>query len=629
MHLIYLYIGDFRCLKNASLNFDLNYKFKVIDHKICLVSELPDKINLSDFFSFNERDDRGCISNINAIIGPNGSGKTTLAFVLQQLAKGMPVPGDCIAIFKNDARDKGGKELYCCASVDKGRKEYELEDRLVSRCEIGPFRMWRTMIYYSPVYSAVHPIIGDQGKVYDVSTTAQIRKMPNVYLQEQGGRRELKASAVYDAIETRSILELLNESKARGLFSVMPVGLRFAPSKYALAVYQQEALSTQVLENDLRVMLDSPEFDEDDIDRAAVFGRVITWAVNTGRSALAFALYAIGVVRTAFNKSENLYNRRFAFYAKELYVFCKTRLMDAQNDSEALLRIDEFLGKEAEKNGNLNDWYRGISIGGLIEGAKTVFNMIGSLPFSSRSDYKMGALYHDFLLTSSGEGLATDKILSLMSSHSKSAMGMDYLEFSLDPPVSSGEAAFLSMFGRILNALRELRCTQESIFPALVFLDEGETTLHPSMQRSLVSNFIRFCEHCTEDMDIQIIFASHSPTLLSDIPKDNVCFLLGNDKESNFQEEDIEKWPNTFGANIFDLYRLAFNQSKGTTGEFATRKIYNALADVASVVKSRVECTCTANTHQSLNSATKEVLSQIGDPVIRKYLDCLKTGGLI
>lgn len=618
MHLVFLYLGNFRCLKKVSFNFDLNYTFEVQDHKICLKSELKDTFDLSRFFSLNERNgrDKGCISNINAIVGPNGSGKTTLAFVLQQLAKGMPVSGDCIAIFKNDARDKDEKEFYCCSSIDKGRIEYELDERLQSRCGIGPFRLWRTMIYYSPIYSAVHPIVGEKGKVYDVSTTAQIRKMPSVNLKEGESNRGIKASAIYDTVETRSILELLNESKMKGFFSVMPVGLRIKPSQYALAIYQQDALAAQNQRVELDTLLENKEFDEDDEKRAVVFGRILSWAVNTGRLALAFALYANGVVRTSFDKSENLYYRRLAIFAKELYVFCKTKLMSSRNDKEVLASIDEFLKVEMSNNEDYNDWHRGTSLVGVIAGAKEVFNTIGNLPFSNYSDYKMGPLYLDFLMASSDGMPIADRILKLMSNHSESAMGMDYLEFTLDPPLSSGEASMLSMFGRVLNALRELRCTQASIFPVLIFLDEAETTLHPSVQRNLVYDFIRFCERCTEDTDVQIIFASHSPTLLSDIPKGNVCFLPCKNSGNDSQEEDITNLQNTFGANIFDLYRLAFNQKDGTAGSFATSKIQVLLDKVKNLLSNgRIK-----RTGYLFSKEDRKLIELIGDPLVSRYL---------
>ena len=609
MHLVFLYVDDFRCLKNAAFNFDLNYKFEVQDHKICLVSELQRKISLKSFFSLSERRDGGCVSSINAIIGPNGSGKTTLAFVLQQLAKGMPVTGDCIAIFKNDEWDGSKQEFYCCSSVAQGRREYEREEKLVARSEIGPFRLWRTMIYYSPIYAAVHPIVGDDLHVFDVSTTAQMKKMPNAIVREGNGRRSVSTPAVYDSVESRSILEVLNEPKMQDFFSTRPVGLRVAPSKYALAVCQEEAASVLVADKDISALLNAPEFDEYEEDRLAVFGRIIPWAARTGRLALAFVLYAMGVVRTSFDKGEHLYGRSFASYAKDLYVFCKAKLMDMRNDGAVLSRVTEFLSSELEKFSEHNDWYRGISLTGLISGAKEVFNTLSGLPFSSYSDYKMGPLYHDFLLTSSEGKLATDRILSLLANHADSAIGMDYLEFTLDPPLSSGEAAFLSMFGRVLNALRELRCTQAGIFPVLIFLDEAEAALHPNLQRNLVSNFIRFCERCTEDMDVQIIFASHSPMLLSDIPKGNVCFLREKEANVDSHQASIDKLPNTFGANILDLFRLGFFMQQGAVGGFAAHKINLIIHKFRN--------------GDLLDEDEQSVIEQVGDPLVRSYLRSL------
>ena len=614
MHLVYLYVENFRCLKKASLNFDSNYKFGVEDHVIRLLSEKDQKISLSHFFALGGRSDKGCVSNVNAIIGPNGSGKTTLAFVLQQLARGEPVIGDCIAIFKNDENDPSSKEFYYCCSVEKGREQYVADSKWSCRGEHGPFRLWRKMVYYSPLYSPVHVIDGDpetdedRRRVFDVSTTAQMRKMRSTVLSEGEGARMISSNVIYDAVEIRSVLETLNVAELKAFFRVVPVGVRIEPNKYALARYQQDARSAMVSSGDLDKMIATPLFDEDVECRHAVIGAELEWASRTGRLTLAFVLYAASVCKVALDKKEIGPGRPFATYARTLYVFCKSLMRVKGGDDAVLLKINEFLKEQLVLfEGARFDSYRGVPFKGVLSGALHAINALCALPMSSRVEHKMGPIYHDFLLEGEEGRPVQDKVLSLIADHSVSALHMDYLSFELIPPLSSGEIAFLSMFGRILNALREMRCSQGGVCPVLLFLDEAETALHPEWQRNLVRNMIEFCERCTVDMDVQIAFASHSPLLLSDIPKGNVCVLYSEQSEKGTANElGPDRLGNTFCANIFDLYRCSFVFRESAFGSFAEKKVQ----DVLDKIQGRA----------NLDAVDKFVIANVGEPILQNYL---------
>ena len=572
MHLVYLYINDFRCLKRASFNFDLNYTFEVTDHLVCLKHEREKKMDLESFFTMGERVDDGCVSNISVIVGPNGSGKTTLAFVLQQLSRGVPTVGDCIAIFKNDTNDYSQKEFYFCTSVIKGSEEYVFAPQLLERGEQGPFRAWRKMIYYSPIYTAMHVIMGDNKNVFDVSTTARMRKVTHAEIVKGAGKRGISQCSTYDCRECKEILELLTERKLKDFFKVNPIGVKVFPSRFALAYYQQESRAALVSQDDIVKLIDSPTFDDDSDDRLAIYAYLLDWASTIGSCALSFTLYACDVMRTSFDEKNMDPRRIFYSYAKDLYIFCKSKLVHKVDEDDAVESIKVFLKGELLKYKNRDDWYRGVSFVDLIQCAAGVLDGLRGACLD-RVDYKMGALYHEFVIKDMEGKKATDKILEMISCHAASSMSVGYLEFSLNPPLSSGESALLSMYGRILDTLREMRCTQDGVMPVLLFLDEVETALHPSLQCELVSNLIRFFERCTEFVDVQIVFASHSPMLLSDIPKGNVCFLPGREVSMDLVREELDRLPDTFGANIMDLFRLGFFMTNGAVGQFAAKKI--------------------------------------------------------
>jgi len=63
----------------------------------------------------------------------------------------------------------------------------------------------------------------------------------------------------------------------------------------------------------------------------------------------------------------------------------------------------------------------------------------------------------------------------------------------------------------------------------LLFLfDEPEVALHPNWQKQYLNEVITLFQKMKKEY--QFIFTSHSPFLLSDIPKQNIIFL---DKDEN------------------------------------------------------------------------------------------------
>jgi len=120
----------------------------------------------------------------------------------------------------------------------------------------------------------------------------------------------------------------------------------------------------------------------------------------------------------------------------------------------------------------------------------------------------------------------------------------------------------------------------------LFLLDEAELSLHPNWQKNYLNELINLLKQI--DKKFYIILSSHSPFLLSDIPKQNIIFLDTYDSESN------EKYPNLnlndltegkcinvsseidikpFGANIHELLSHGFFMEDGLMGEFAKNKI--------------------------------------------------------
>lgn len=144
--------------------------------------------------------------------------------------------------------------------------------------------------------------------------------------------------------------------------------------------------------------------------------------------------------------------------------------------------------------------------------------------------------------------------------------------------LSSGEKQLVYTISSILYHLRNLdsiignnrRVKYNHIN---IILDEIELYFHPEHQRQYVNNIISYIENMQFKMgSVNIQMATHSPFILSDIPKNNVLFLDNGHPVTKRMQED------TFGANIHTLLQNGFFLNGVPIGDFAKNKINQIFA---------------------------------------------------
>jgi predicted ATPase len=174
------------------------------------------------------------------------------------------------------------------------------------------------------------------------------------------------------------------------------------------------------------------------------------------------------------------------------------------------------------------------------------------------------------------------QILKFSHTNENDLMNMFLIDFkNFDGTVnfkqlSDGEKAIFELFTKILYRIIFLD-------EKTLFLDEPETFLHPNWSKELINLLIKVINNL-KLKDLNIIITSHSPFILSDIPKENVIFLekyKENDEEVKNKNQIVGNCKNvskdiklkTFGANIHTLLSDGFFMSDGLMGEFAKGKI--------------------------------------------------------
>lgn len=166
--------------------------------------------------------------------------------------------------------------------------------------------------------------------------------------------------------------------------------------------------------------------------------------------------------------------------------------------------------------------------------------------------------------------------------------------------LSAGEKILLEIVCSIRDIinLREKNTSCENIF---ILLDEVENSLHPEWQKKLISIILSYIKDF--NINIQIILSTHSPFILSDIPKENVVFLEKGKQVYPFENEQ------TFGANIHTLLSHGFFMESGLIGDFAKSKIDKALEYLNQKVLTKEEIDYCEN-----------IISIIGEPIIKRQL---------
>ena len=143
-----------------------------------------------------------------------------------------------------------------------------------------------------------------------------------------------------------------------------------------------------------------------------------------------------------------------------------------------------------------------------------------------------------------------------------------------------------------------------------IILDEVELYFHPEMQRQFVFLLLHAirCVKFRHLKGIHILFATHSPFILSDIPSDHVLALgLRNEKD---KEEPIK----TFGANIMEMLSNTFFMDS-SIGETVRREI-------SKLVEYHIDIVRNGNIHNDdflgERNRFKYVCDNIGDDFFKK-----------
>lgn len=216
---------------------------------------------------------------------------------------------------------------------------------------------------------------------------------------------------------------------------------------------------------------------------------------------------------------------------------------------------------------------------------------------------------------------------------------IDFIDIVADKKLSFGEKSLLNLYSTLYEFTIEKNHIRESE-NYLLILDEADLGYHPLWKRKYIDALNKTLPEIFNDINIkvfdnvkkkkinselkkpkiQLIFTTHDPLTLSDLPNYSITFLK---KEGLFSKvlniNDFERPTKTFGANISDLLADSFFVKDGLIGDFAKDKIEKLIVELNKLLDLKFNNKY-ADISEDKRILLKETIEIIDEPIIKMKL---------
>lgn len=611
MELLYLYIPDYRAIKDREYNFSNKYRFTraYSGHDIIIQKTSSEKeqnaLWTKNFFG-------EVVSNITMIVGQNGTGKSTLLkFINEELAFGGNSMGfNYAAIFKN------GESFFTKSRWSPGKVSFEFPHlgaidgiNMIQYYPLTDLTFKNT--YLNNQIGSGRINVSDNAMIFD-DFERELGKNRNEFFQTPF---EEALSPFVISNKERELeyfrLNLFNEINPAEVLVIETVDI-FDYIEKLIASYSMSVKSyekDEAARRSFEITLENLKYlfsilnqeDEGQLLEKYKFVRALTYMLFV--DVMSQLSNAIGQIQNIeVDKISNEINRVLTTVIINIKRAQDRNELNLQVLQESLKHILDL------RNNNLNLYNNAKAIHELIthqlewavnaKSANAASNIISSTRRLSATN-KTGIIYL-FIKEFPTESLDFINQLKQITFSSR-VLKFDWKGMLHDDyDFSTGQLQRLKLYSRLNFAFNRLDKNHSN--GILVMLDEAELAMHPEWQRTMIRDLLKFIGKIAKNhAPVQVIMTTHSPLMLSDIPSMNVI-RLEKDKIEN------EKTSETFGANLYDLLNDSFFLGGGFIGAFADDKIQKIISGLSSEE---------SNTHPEL---TLQIIELIGEDYIKEKL---------
>lgn len=566
MELLYIWIDDYRNFKETEIHLSDKFKFCYSTEELTLTCN--EGMN-SSFVFWDEH-----ITNLSVIVGDNGAGKTTiLKCIIEHLTyEGLEIASNCFFVFF----DKSSKKIkiftsgkFVCnlnvknniESLDDPEIFSSTGDKKEEKCLMPELKSSK-VIYIQNVLDSSDYLYEKYGQIYDFSIGGLIGH--DYKNNAQNGHIEASNNMLinYFNNEIYRQVDFVQSYESKNLADIIPFNM---PNKIQISFVNNTEHIKKTCEklenyahNDSENLTEyKVKFFEKvkklvyiivDITENLSLDNKQKWYVILANNLLINALKEIALSPVVSDDRED-----------ELFCFFKA-YEDLNKSNDILSFCDSFftqVEKElASKKSLYTEWITPYKefIYWLNRNYKEI-----NFDFSQ---VNMNLLNNSYFLVDINEDNRKlfDEFFDL---YRRTCGQFYYLNFSWG--LSSGENNLLSLYSRLFSTLKiktdgsrgdevinnfstgEIKCNN-----ILLLIDEADLSYHPEWQRNFIYSLLRFLASVFYNCNVQVILTTHSPIILSDVPRSNVTYLKqGKNDSDNLHME-------TFGQNIYTLFNDAF-----------------------------------------------------------------------
>lgn len=612
MNIVYIWIEQYGCFTNNEFNFTNKYDFHYDNKGGKLEFNGHSKDYVENFF--------GNQIELTAIVGENGVGKTTLMEFIMTLSNGDLIPTNCIIV---------------CEKINKGKREltaYYTDNIICSLCDLCDYESLSItlklinnhngysfpesnslrIVYYTNCFnfSQYHETYGNS---INLSTAS-------CYWNEYANLSEIDKNIVIHHYH-REIYNQVDFLTSKGE-DVENFGIKYPEYIRVLFNYNDSYTFEKWYENYIK--LNKNEVDKELGNK--IFNKFLPKPKGNGLETFKYRM-AVAMFSSIIHESNYIHPSLNSEQYKDLLIQLK-RVYDSQNDNDlaAWNNLRKFFDGQIKslksfQNDKAFDMLDSIFVIFKAQEYIDFMDFIDNqLVFSESPFDYMNTLFDNNYFTIAFSANIKDNQADIKTEFSlffekycQTTRILDYLSFEWN--LSSGEIALLNVFARLFSVT--IRRKNNRFLPedsnsdvvaknAIIMIDEADMMLHPSWQQQYIKSIIAFLSDVYKDTHLQLVIATHSPIILSDIPKQNVVYLRKNNNQiivdKNFYHAE------TFGANIFRLFNDAFFLEEGAIGCFAEMKLAELLEIIDKEANQR-------------KVEIKKRISLIGDGFLRKKIE--------